>query len=337
MRLEWADETHHTSVQPRRHCACRDRRDRHREGPRRAVRARVLQAARSHCSAASTEALIWARKRPARPALKPAAYNRPRALPLDRATTASRSPCRARSRSRRARRRRAAGRSSPGRTARPASPTCARPRATRDEPARGYATSTRCSTRWLKAGYAVVRTDYQGLGTPGTHPYLVGQRRGPQRARHRARRAPARHARSASASIIAGHSQGGHAALWAAALAPKWTPELKVRGTVAFAPASHIERAGRAVDGAQHARAGLSGLGRADLPRRRHGRSVARRPVAALARRRGALPADAHQVPRRAEQARTRSAASPPAQLLRHGTDRTPLLTELGEERPAAT
>ena len=40
--------------------------------------------------------------------------------------------------------------------------------------------------------------------------------------------------------IIAGHSQGGHAALWAASLAPKWTPELKLRGTVAFAPASHL-------------------------------------------------------------------------------------------------
>ena len=40
--------------------------------------------------------------------------------------------------------------------------------------------------------------------------------------------------------IIAGHSQGGHAALWAASLAPRYTPELKVRGTVAFAPASHL-------------------------------------------------------------------------------------------------
>ena len=28
--------------------------------------------------------------------------------------------------------------------------------------------------RWLKAGYAVVRTDYEGLGTPGVHPFLVG-------------------------------------------------------------------------------------------------------------------------------------------------------------------
>jgi len=39
--------------------------------------------------------------------------------------------------------------------------------------------------------------------------------------------------------IIAGHSQGGHAALWAASLAPKYTPELHVRGTVGFAPESH--------------------------------------------------------------------------------------------------
>ena len=39
---------------------------------------------------------------------------------------------------------------------------------------------------------------------------------------------------------LAGHSQGGHAALWAASLAPKWTPELKVEGTVAFAPVSHL-------------------------------------------------------------------------------------------------
>lgn len=28
---------------------------------------------------------------------------------------------------------------------------------------------------FLKAGYAVVATDYQGLGTPGPHPYLVGK------------------------------------------------------------------------------------------------------------------------------------------------------------------
>ena len=31
---------------------------------------------------------------------------------------------------------------------------------------------------WVNAGYAVVRTDYQGLGTPGPHPYLIGKSEG---------------------------------------------------------------------------------------------------------------------------------------------------------------
>ena len=44
---------------------------------------------------------------------------------------------------------------------------------------------------WIGAGYAVVRTDYQGLGTPGPHPYLIGDGRGTQRRRHRQRRARA--------------------------------------------------------------------------------------------------------------------------------------------------
>jgi pimeloyl-ACP methyl ester carboxylesterase len=92
---------------------------------------------------------------------------------------------------------------------------------------------------WLARGYAVLRTDYQGLGTPGVHPYLNGDAEGRSvldivRAARRLDR------RIGSKVIIAGHSQGGHAALWAASLAPRYTPELKVRGTVAFAPASHL-------------------------------------------------------------------------------------------------
>ena len=31
---------------------------------------------------------------------------------------------------------------------------------------------------WLAAGYAVVQTDYQGLGTPGKHPYRIGEAEG---------------------------------------------------------------------------------------------------------------------------------------------------------------
>ncbi|HET6548869.1 MAG TPA: alpha/beta fold hydrolase, partial [Solirubrobacter sp.] len=97
--------------------------------------------------------------------------------------------------------------------------------------------------RWLKAGFAVVRTDYPGLGTPGPHPYLIGASEGHSvldmvRAARKLDRHLSRNV------VIAGHSQGGQAALFAASLAPKWTPELKVRGTVAFAPVSHLGEQG---------------------------------------------------------------------------------------------
>jgi pimeloyl-ACP methyl ester carboxylesterase len=93
--------------------------------------------------------------------------------------------------------------------------------------------------RWLRAGYAVVRTDYEGLGTPGAHPYLIGRSEGRSMLDmvRAARRLDRRIGRRV---VLAGHSQGGHAALWAASLARRWTPELRVRGTVALAPASHI-------------------------------------------------------------------------------------------------
>jgi pimeloyl-ACP methyl ester carboxylesterase len=112
--------------------------------------------------------------------------------------------------------------------------------------------------RWLKAGYAVVRTDYEGLGTPTTHPYLIGVSQG------RSVLDMVRAARKLDRSlgkkvVVAGHSQGGHAALWAGSLAGRWTPELDVRGTLALAPASHLgEQA--ALLGSLSAPSPLSGL-----------------------------------------------------------------------------
>ena len=93
--------------------------------------------------------------------------------------------------------------------------------------------------RWLKAGYVVVRTDYEGLGTPGEHPYLIGRSEGYSML-DMVRAARKLDKRLGKKVVISGHSQGGQAALFAAALAPKWTPELKVRGTVALAPVSHL-------------------------------------------------------------------------------------------------
>ncbi len=93
----------------------------------------------------------------------------------------------------------------------------------------------------LKAGYAVVNTDYEGLGTPGTHPYLIGVSEG-RSVLDIVRAAQQLYPGKISNKVaISGHSQGGQSAMWAANLAPTWTPELKVKGTVAFAPVSHLE------------------------------------------------------------------------------------------------
>jgi dienelactone hydrolase len=113
---------------------------------------------------------------------------------------------------------------------------CAPSRSTTPFPTFGFG----LLARWLKAGYAVVRTDYEGLGTPGVHPALVGTSEGPGvldivRAARQADR------RLSKTVAIVGGSQGGHAALWAAALARAYTPELRVKATVAFAPVSHLD------------------------------------------------------------------------------------------------
>jgi dienelactone hydrolase len=112
-------------------------------------------------------------------------------------------------------------------------------------PTRGYDANSLTSyaypliRRWLKAGYAVVRTDYDGLGTPGLHGYLTGATEG-RSVLDAVRAARAYEPRLSKRYVISGHSQGGHAALFAASLAPKWARGLRLRGTVAFAPASHL-------------------------------------------------------------------------------------------------
>ena len=95
---------------------------------------------------------------------------------------------------------------------------------------------------FLQRGWIITATDYEGLGTPGRHPYIAGISEG--RSTLDAIRAAAQlpHARAGRRALIWGHSQGGHAAMFAAELAPSWTPERRVLGTVAGAPPSHFDQ-----------------------------------------------------------------------------------------------
>jgi acetyl esterase/lipase len=95
------------------------------------------------------------------------------------------------------------------------------------------------SVPWIEdmiaAGYVVAATDYEGLGSPGTHPYLVGPSQG--RSVLDSVRA-ARHLGVGAGTdiVVMGHSQGGHAALFTGEVAPKYAPELTIRGVAPGAP-----------------------------------------------------------------------------------------------------
>jgi uncharacterized membrane protein HdeD (DUF308 family)/pimeloyl-ACP methyl ester carboxylesterase len=89
---------------------------------------------------------------------------------------------------------------------------------------------------FLAAGYVIAATDYQGLGTPGPHPYLVGRSEA-MNALDSVRAAgnlPQAHAGRDFA--IWGHSQGGQAALFTAQFAASYAPELHLAGVAAGGP-----------------------------------------------------------------------------------------------------
>ncbi|MFU8945591.1 lipase family protein [Mycetocola zhadangensis] len=92
----------------------------------------------------------------------------------------------------------------------------------------------------LERGWVIIASDYSGQGAPGDFPYLIG----------------AGEARSSLDAVLAageldddlvlspdtvvwGHSQGGHAALWTTQIAEEYTPGLNILGTAALAPAAN--------------------------------------------------------------------------------------------------
>jgi hypothetical protein len=90
----------------------------------------------------------------------------------------------------------------------------------------------------VKRGAVLVATDYEGLGTPGDHPYLVGVAAGRDVLDSVRAAASLPDVGTLGGVVIAGHAQGGGAALWAAQIARSYAPELHLRGVVALAPAA---------------------------------------------------------------------------------------------------
>ncbi len=85
---------------------------------------------------------------------------------------------------------------------------------------------------WLAEGFAVVASDYQGLGTPGGHP-LLNNRAAAYGILDAAHAVIAGTPGLSNRVIIVGQSQGGAGAVAAAGYAPVYTPDLGVKATVA--------------------------------------------------------------------------------------------------------
>ncbi len=103
----------------------------------------------------------------------------------------------------------------------------------------------------LMRGWAVAITDYQGIGTPGEHPYVVG------RANGRAVLDSMRAARNLTAAgldrhgplAIYGFSEGGGAAGCAIQLQPTYAPDLPLEGAAVGAAPTDFNALARFLDG----------------------------------------------------------------------------------------
>jgi Secretory lipase len=91
----------------------------------------------------------------------------------------------------------------------------------------------------LQQGDVVAATDYQGLGTPGLARHAIGLSAG-HAVLDAARAARGLDAGASGRVALDGHSEGGHAVLWAAELAGAYAPELQVLGVAASAPGAEL-------------------------------------------------------------------------------------------------
>ncbi len=95
----------------------------------------------------------------------------------------------------------------------------------------------------ISRGWAVADGDYEGMGTPGDHTYVVGRVEGHtvlDSVRAAQRLTVAGLSRTAPVGLW-GYSQGGGAVAWAAQLAGSYAPELKLKGTAAGGTPANLD------------------------------------------------------------------------------------------------
>jgi pimeloyl-ACP methyl ester carboxylesterase len=91
-----------------------------------------------------------------------------------------------------------------------------------------------------KAGWVIVATDYSFSKNGGPQPFLIGE------AEARAALDSVRAARQMpelkldSRTVVWGHSQGGHSALWTGIVGPRYSPDVSIVGVVAIAPPGDV-------------------------------------------------------------------------------------------------
>jgi pimeloyl-ACP methyl ester carboxylesterase len=103
----------------------------------------------------------------------------------------------------------------------------------------------------LKMGWAVAISDYEGLGTPRPHTYMVehSQGRVALDVIRAAQRLPEARLSPDAPVALMGYSQGGGAAGWAAQLASTYAPELKIIAAALGGVPADLEATGRFLNG----------------------------------------------------------------------------------------
>lgn len=105
----------------------------------------------------------------------------------------------------------------------------------------------------LARGYTVTVTDYEGLGTPGVHPYVDPRSLG-RNVLDSVRAAQELGIVTSTAPVlVSGYSEGGNAAAGALEMAADYAPELALKGGYAGAVPADLARVAPKLDGSPYA------------------------------------------------------------------------------------